>query len=227
MTNNDKKTNDQKSMDLNITGETGNGNSYNVTNISELGSYNPAAQNVTNNNHVTINVAAGSNINIPVSEGTSAAGSQSAPQQSAKKAESDEKTIRHLMQYTNVRLMDEYFNLGPARVRCKVYDIIDCWYAILSASNFIIYDEQLNKLVQNFYGSWRVIVNKAVPFMNLSSNRTDFVFGDVENDYFRSDEEERCFYEILKQWNSLSRKFVDLIAYIKRKYVIDWDDVKI
>ena len=145
------------------------------------------------------------------------------------KMSSDEKTVRHLMRYMNVLLMDAYFDRGPARVDLRILSIHDACYEIITSSSFVLYDENLRSKVNRFFDSWNNLLLLGSKYYSASNNGQDVVFGEghAEFDTFKDRDEEDCFDEIMGRWNAVADLFKAMMDCIKQKYVIDYGDVLI
>lgn len=143
------------------------------------------------------------------------------------KISSDEKTVRHLMKYMNVRLMDAYFDRGPARVDIRILSIHDACHEIMASSSFVIYDEDLRRKINHFFDSWNTLLLLGSKYYFASNNGRDVVFGHAEFDMFKDRDEEDCFDEIMGRWDTVTDLFKAMMDCIKQKYVIDYSDVLI
>lgn len=143
------------------------------------------------------------------------------------KKERDETTIRNLMRHMNVPLMDDYFGRGPARVKSKIFDMHDAWNVIINDSTFIIYNRRLSNLVHDFFDTWHSMVLNSLAHYEDSNTPGDVVFGQAEFDLFRNQQQMCDFDNLICGWETLNVKFTAMIDCIKRKYIIDWEDVAI
>ena len=137
----------------------------------------------------------------------------------------DESSVRKLMRYLNVDMMESYFRIGPSRVKGQVFDIYNAWNNIINSSAFCIYDTELRNAIIAFFFAWDEIIRKGIPYYSPSHIAGDFVFGHAEFDMFDSPEQEQCFDEIMKKWYGTAIKFGEMMNLIKQRYAIEREDI--
>lgn len=137
-------------------------------------------------------------------------------------AKHDEKTIRDLMYYTNVFVLQEYFTSEPHYIDDRVVLIRDFWFFLINSLDFKIYDPALNSSLFEFWKAFQEVIDKGGKYYVPSMISGKYVFADgcPENEY--SKEEREFFEKILDALPRMYKLFVEFISIVKDKYVIDF-----
>lgn len=127
----------------------------------------------------------------------------------------DEKTLRYLFENFNTDYMDEYLRENLEYVDAIVVTAHTNWQYILGASNFRLYDTELENVIMPFYKLWTKVSDGTCYSPTANPNRyklVDHGFGIVNKD------EEKKLKFIRESWSELLELYRNMISYIKTAY---------
>ena len=135
--------------------------------------------------------------------------------------DSDKRQLKILFSFFSTNIMDSYFR-DVTFIDDRIFTIHACWYEGINAGSFIIYDEETNKVVMDFYNAFHALIDKSsncYEYVLGSQNRARFI-GYI-GDAFPNEKDRQNFYEITKLAIGLQAKYQAMLALVKRKYKLD------
>ena len=138
----------------------------------------------------------------------------------------DYQTIVKLFSQFSKRILDRFiitsndFNYIDRRV----FDIRDEWYGIMNEGDFVIYDDETRKIIDDFYKPFDKLIRKcAFCYEPYRGNKKLSKFTGLVLDEFQSEQAEKNFKEIVNMTIVLQPFYKAMLVFVKRKYKLDFD----
>lgn len=133
----------------------------------------------------------------------------------------DRKTVRKLFSYFSTDVMDAFFRQSPSRIDSLVVLIKDDWSSMIGAGSFILYNQETNRVIRDFFDLFAQIIHKGSVDYVLDSNPNYFRFAGYEHDMFESQERAKIFYKYVEQIQRLEPLYNQMLNHIKMLYKLD------
>ena len=135
--------------------------------------------------------------------------------------DSDKRQLTILFSFFSTNIMDNYFR-DIMFIDSRIFTIYYCWNEGISAGSFIIYDEETNNVIMDFYKTFELLIIKSDScYESVSGYQNRARFIGYIGDAFPNEKDRQNFHEITKLAIDLQPKYQTMLTLVKRKYKLD------